>query len=78
MYLFAIFHNLLTRTFVLLDGEHGQSIDNLVGSQRSTQGAAKDILQRVKNDGDPNLIYYINTMSTNTMSTYLIALRKIV
>lgn len=42
----------MTHTFVLLDGEHGQSIDDLIGGQGSTQGAAKDILERDKNHAD--------------------------
>ncbi len=45
MYLSAIFPNLLSLTFVLLDGEHGQSIDDFIGSQWSTQGTAKDVLE---------------------------------
>lgn len=35
----------LNHTFVFLDGEHGQSIDDFIGGQRSTQGRAKDILE---------------------------------
>lgn len=41
----AILSNFLTHTFVLLDGEHGQSIDDLIGGQGSTQGTAKDVLE---------------------------------
>lgn len=37
---------LAPRTFVLLDGEHGQSVDDLVGGQRSTEGRAEDVLKR--------------------------------
>ena len=44
------FSNFLSRTFVLLDGEHGQSVDDLIGGQRSTQGTAKDILERDADD----------------------------
>lgn len=40
----------MTRTFVLLDGEHGQSVDDLIGGERSAQGTAKDILQRDTDD----------------------------
>lgn len=48
-YISAIFPNCLTHTFVLLDGEHGQSVDDFIGGQRSTQGTAKDILEKDKN-----------------------------
>lgn len=32
-------------TLVLLDGQHGQSIDGLVGGERSTQGTAQEVLE---------------------------------
>lgn len=44
----ATFSKCLTHTFVLLDGEHWQSVDDLIGGQRSAQGTAKDILERNK------------------------------
>lgn len=43
------FLNISCHTFVLLDGEHGQSIDDLIGGQRCTQCTAKDVLQRGRN-----------------------------
>lgn len=44
----AISPNCLTHTFVLLDGEHGQSIDDFIGGQRSTQSTAEYILEKEK------------------------------
>lgn len=40
--------SVLAHTFILLDGEHRESIDDVIGGQRSTQGTAEDILQRPK------------------------------
>lgn len=37
--------NTLTHTLVLLDGQHGQSVDNFIGGEWSAQGTAKDILE---------------------------------
>lgn len=45
MHFSAVLPNFLTHTFVLLDGEHGQGIDDLIGGQGSTQGTAKDVLE---------------------------------
>lgn len=35
-------------TLVLLDGQHGQSVDGLVGGERSTQGTAQEVLEEEK------------------------------
>lgn len=35
-------------TLLLLDGQHGQSIDGLVGGERSTQGTAQEVLEEEK------------------------------
>lgn len=35
-------------TLVLLDRQHGQSVDCLVGGERSTQGTAQEVLEEEK------------------------------
>lgn len=37
--------NTLAHTLVLLDGQHGQSVDNFIGGEWSAQGTAKDVLE---------------------------------
>lgn len=74
-YISFIFPNCLTHTFVLLNGEHGQSVNYFIGGQRSTQGTAKDILgektkTKQKNELQWNELHFICSWNQKNTKLY--------
>ena len=63
-------HHDICHTLVLLDGEHGQSVDGFIGGQRGTEGTAQNILEgehreypiRKKNNNNDNKLNIDNAI----------------